>query len=304
MYKWKERIVAHPDHVKDLEKEASNYEFGPTRLNQEAAENAAYNTYKRNQHLEAIHHHLSAIRAAVSSGLKDEAQKHNALYGLHMKAIGYNPSSSTPPPSSTNSSLENYHKFKPHPADHLLVLSDLSKSESDVDYYYKYTPNDPIYLSDPELNEIQMSKSIRTPKSIDDLHGQKVKVYFNLHNRLFSVMSGGKVVAHLPHIRLKDVKFKVSESGRQRVLENQRKNVHAYVEGTFDHQPYNMFSLEQGVTYNPYKHEFFVRTHDLSPIYTAKAAVLKNTPHPLITVEEESSPESNPSWIHSRNQTS
>lgn len=65
----------------------------------------------------------------------------------------------------------------------------------------------------------------------------KVKVYFNLHKHCFSVVSlekgdsYGKVVAHVSEIMLSEVKFKVSEAGRQRVLREKRKNVHAYCVG-------------------------------------------------------------------------
>jgi hypothetical protein len=65
--------------------------------------------------------------------------------------------------------------------------------------------------------------------------GQRVKVYFNLHTHLFSVKDAktGKVVAHGNNILLTDCEYKVSEAGRQRVLREGRKNVHAYVIGTF-----------------------------------------------------------------------
>lgn len=48
-----------------------------------------------------------------------------------------------------------------------------------------------------------------------DLEGQRVKVYRNLRNGLFSVQVGGRVVAHLATVQLSGVSFRVSESARR-----------------------------------------------------------------------------------------
>lgn len=63
--------------------------------------------------------------------------------------------------------------------------------------------------------------------------GQLVKVYYNLHKHVFSIKDHktGLVLAHGNHIQIKKPKFQVMEKGRQRVLEENRKNVHAYVVG-------------------------------------------------------------------------
>ena len=47
-------------------------------------------------------------------------------------------------------------------------------------------------------------------------------------------MLRGKVLEHNTEFFLKDVEFKVSQAGRNRVLKEQRKNVHAFVCGTPD----------------------------------------------------------------------
>lgn len=88
--------------------------------------------------------------------------------------------------------------------------------------------------------------------------GTQVKVYRNLHNQLFSIvdLATGLVVAHSRTVRLRDAKFIVNEAGRQRVLRDKQKNVHAYVVGTFKgvleeaqrHEAY----------YNPYEFGTFV----------------------------------------------
>ena len=64
----------------------------------------------------------------------------------------------------------------------------------------------------------------------------KVFVYYNLHMKCWSVkaLSGdqkGRVVAHAKAVDLQDCQFRVSEAGRQRVLREKRKNVHAGVAG-------------------------------------------------------------------------
>ena len=116
----------------------------------------------------------------------------------------------------------------------------------------------------------------------------RVFVYYNLHKKCWSLkaLSGnqkGRVVAHGDAVELKDCEFKVSEAGRQRVLRERQKNVHAGVAGTltaFDgHKtkaghasdqymtPWfsnehcmNMRScvFEQQVTYDPYLMRTFV----------------------------------------------
>jgi hypothetical protein len=89
-----------------------------------------------------------------------------------------------------------------------------------------------------------------------------VRVYFNFHKKMISVQSKvngrWKVVKHVEDILLKNVKFKVSEAGRQRVIKNKRKNVHAYIHGTvIKSLPHPMTLVFNSVNYNPYKLERF-----------------------------------------------
>jgi len=65
-----------------------------------------------------------------------------------------------------------------------------------------------------------------------------VRVYRNLYSsygdgRRWSIRQGPHVVGHADNLHLVDVRFVVSEKGRQRVLSERRKNVHAFVEGYF-----------------------------------------------------------------------
>lgn len=125
--------------------------------------------------------------------------------------------------------------------------------------------------------------------------GSQVFVYRNLHQDCWSIRSKttGRVVAHADHVELSGARFKVSQAGRRRVLEEQRKNVHAGVEGTlvgyhpagmggFPSQRYAVGERSEGpgqslkaVTYNPYKYETFVTRGDEAPIEGAEEVVLR-----------------------------
>ena len=64
----------------------------------------------------------------------------------------------------------------------------------------------------------------------------KVAVYWNLHTHMFSIRalegpSKGRVIAHASALSLADVTTKVSKAGRERVLRERKKNVHAFVIG-------------------------------------------------------------------------
>jgi hypothetical protein len=64
----------------------------------------------------------------------------------------------------------------------------------------------------------------------------KVRVYFNLHRKCFSIMAAegpakGKVVAHADDVILSKVTSKVNVRSRDRVRRTKRKEVHAYVCG-------------------------------------------------------------------------
>lgn len=115
------------------------------------------------------------------------------------------------------------------------------------------------------------------------LPGDLVEVYFNLHKKIFSVrlVATRRVVLHTDSIILKDVTFKVSEAGRQRVLKEKRKNVHAWVRGSFVETGCDLALWPEGirkVKYNPYKAKTFVT--DTGPVFSASQAVLslKYTP--------------------------
>lgn len=112
-----------------------------------------------------------------------------------------------------------------------------------------------------------------------------VDVYRNLTKGCFSVKCAdgpyaGKVIAHAESVWLDDPMFRIVESGRQRVLMEQKKYVHAYVRGDLyslagvyridpemwkdipkPHHTHPMSDQMLGrgydFTYNPYKHTQF-----------------------------------------------
>jgi len=68
--------------------------------------------------------------------------------------------------------------------------------------------------------------------------------------------------------------FNVSQSGRDRVLREKRKNVHAVVEGTIC-CPVGIKLIDIGVTYNPYRYHLFHTKEQGTPITSSNYAKLK-----------------------------
>jgi len=107
----------------------------------------------------------------------------------------------------------------------------------------------------------------------------RVEVYFNLHKHTWSVRSAktGRVILHTDKVHINKPTFVVRKSGRDRVLREGKKNVHAFVRGDItvfdDFNPdYLDYTL---VSYNPYKFDTFVDVCDVTPVRTAKRAVLE-----------------------------
>ncbi len=103
---------------------------------------------------------------------------------------------------------------------------------------------------------------------------EKVFVYRNLRKKCYSVKSlkTKRVIAHVDSINLIEVKFKVSEAGRQRVLRTKQKNVHAGVIGYI--ADISLLCQSSNVTYNPYKFDSFVNKDNEMPIYEANIACI------------------------------
>jgi len=106
----------------------------------------------------------------------------------------------------------------------------------------------------------------------------KVRVYFNLHRDQLSVQhktpKGWRLWRHAAQVALHNIRFKVSESGRQRVLREKRKNVHAFIEGELVLVTGDPINPTTVVTYNPYTMPSFQIVGSGEPIHSAKYAVI------------------------------
>lgn len=117
----------------------------------------------------------------------------------------------------------------------------------------------------------------------------RVEVYYNLHEKCLSVRhtSRGAKVRHASAIIINDVRLAVQPAGREKVIREKKKNVHAYLRG----EPVYIREVEftddgdltdnnmwrhgyRPITYNPYKYESFVYADTGEPIYEAKQLVV------------------------------
>ena len=88
---------------------------------------------------------------------------------------------------------------------------------------------------------------------IDHIDPSKpVRVYRNLHKQCYSIQQGGIVKCHADKVELYNCTFKVLERGRQRVLREQRKNVHSFVVGKVS-STYSAKPCRTMLFYDPYK---------------------------------------------------
>lgn len=100
----------------------------------------------------------------------------------------------------------------------------------------------------------------------------KFYIYRNLHTKGFSIKLRGRVVDRDNFFIGENVTFKVNELGRQRVIKEKRKNVHAYsVAERYTFAANSDADLVDNlpvITYNPYTAAYF--TCNGLPIANAK----------------------------------
>ncbi|QFG08665.1 hypothetical protein PBI_VANISOA_86 [Mycobacterium phage Vanisoa] len=85
----------------------------------------------------------------------------------------------------------------------------------------------------------------------------------------------GRVIARHQLIILRNAKGKVSEKGRQRVLRERRKNVHAGLVGELvQGEAVNLTPQAREVTYNPYRYDSFVYRDDETRFEGCDLAIL------------------------------
>jgi hypothetical protein len=92
----------------------------------------------------------------------------------------------------------------------------------------------------------------------------KYYIYRNLHTKGFSIRYRGLVIDRLMTFSADGVIFKVNELGRQRVIQEKKKNVHAFVVAdkyTKEEYPFLSFGEVDAlhkISYNPYLDTHFV----------------------------------------------
>lgn len=100
-----------------------------------------------------------------------------------------------------------------------------------------------------------------------------VRIYRNLHTKTLSMQSKvngkWKVIGHPTSVSLNNVRFLVYKSGRDRVLREKKKYVHAYVEGELEFSNHGILSDGKLISYNPYKMDSFYILESNEPIKTA-----------------------------------
>lgn len=108
----------------------------------------------------------------------------------------------------------------------------------------------------------------------------KFYAYRNLHKDCISIKHRGRVVERTTYKKLVGVHFKVSESGRQRVLETKHKNVHAQLAAT-SIDDYLIGDTVDAVlveiSYNPYKSGNFFNVETGEEVVYAKEAFILGT---------------------------
>ena len=86
----------------------------------------------------------------------------------------------------------------------------------------------------------------------------RVRVYYNLHKKCFSVQDykTGLVTKHTNQLDLSNALFVVRKSGNERVKSEGRKNVHAFVNGIVNDKSSDTKNWCK-VCYNPYEMDYF-----------------------------------------------
>lgn len=103
----------------------------------------------------------------------------------------------------------------------------------------------------------------------------KTYAYWNLHRGCVSLVEGSRgKVRHADAVAMRDVEFRVRQAGRRRVLEEGRKNVHAFVVGDVLSEVPDTTEWRRAY-YNPYNTDRWVDAETREPINSADLAVVR-----------------------------
>lgn len=148
-----------------------------------------------------------------------------------------------------------------------------------------------------EVSKIKSRMGLLSEDVNEEFIGLRVMVYYNLHKKTFSVTYDGRVILYADYVNLRNVEFRVREGGKERVRQEMRKNVHAFVIGDLmDYCEYPCESMPEEtndriITYNPYKYDSFVKLDSddptkYEPIYNANEIDMINTRNKIFHINE------------------
>ena len=114
-------------------------------------------------------------------------------------------------------------------------------------------------------------------KSRDVYLSKKVRMYRCLNRKgfVFSLSQSGKVIGHTSSIVLKNCKLLILESGKNRCIREQQRNVHAFVEGHIASEKDIKLAASVKLFYDPYGDKKF-HTSFSDEISECKIVYLKN----------------------------
>ena len=103
-----------------------------------------------------------------------------------------------------------------------------------------------------------------------------MRVFRNLTHGCYSILQNGRLKASARQVLLSNVEFRVRESGRQRMLKENTRNVHAFAVGRLIDYVHaeELRELAQiagrSVTYNPHQLALFFDEQTLAPVTNAE----------------------------------
>ena len=109
---------------------------------------------------------------------------------------------------------------------------------------------------------------------LQHIYGLPATIHMNLHKGLWSIRHKGKVIDNCNDALFWIDRLHVSETGRQRVIRNQRREVHAWICGRLElHNCEPVVCKPQEYTYNPFRSPVF-HDRDTGEAFTPKPETL------------------------------
>jgi hypothetical protein len=122
--------------------------------------------------------------------------------------------------------------------------------------------------------------------------GHPIRVYRNLNNGRMSLQSkqgsSWKVVGHVENCVISSVKFHIGESGRQKVIRERCKNVHAWGQGMLVAEFDERVKAPVALSYNPYTDTTFKQRHTDNAIVQCQYLVVRDN---QVFVSQDAVPE-------------